>query len=71
MERMLFLEIPSHIFKKGRTIRFHFDMFHGNGVLDKALNLLNEEDKKDFKKYINENTSYNQGNMHVCKSKKL
>ena len=66
-----FLRNPKSIFKKGRTIRFHFDMFHGNGVLDKALNLLNEEDKKDFKKYINENTSYNQGNMFVCKSKKI
>jgi len=62
---------PGAVLKKGRTIRFHFDMFHGNGVLDKALNLLNEEDKKDFKKYINENTSYNQGNMFVCKSKKI
>jgi hypothetical protein len=65
------LRNPGAVLKKGRTIRFHFDMFHGNGVLDKALNLLNEEDKKDFKKYINENTSYNQGNMFVCKSKKI
>ena len=66
-----FLRNPKAILKKGRTIRFHFDMFHGNGVLDKALDLLNEEDKQGFKKYINENTSYNQGNMFVCKSKKI
>ncbi len=56
------LRNPGAVLKKGRTIRFHFDMFHGNG---------DEEDKKDFKKYINENTSYNQGNMFVCKSKKI
>tara|TARA_B100000780_G_scaffold275256_1_gene241578 strand:+ start:222 stop:1034 length:813 start_codon:yes stop_codon:yes gene_type:complete len=69
--KIAFLRNPRSIFKKGRTIRFHFDMFHGNGVLDKALNLLNEDDKNDFKKYINENTSYNQGNMFICKSKKI
>ena len=48
--KIAFLRNPRSIFKKGRTIRFHFDMFHGNGVLDKAINLLNEEDKNDFKK---------------------
>ena len=69
--KIAFLRNPKSILKNGRTIRFHFDMFHGNGVLDKALDLLNEEDKKDFKIYVNENTSYNQGNMFVCKSKKI
>jgi|TARA_B110000114_G_C15089563_1_gene397838 hypothetical protein len=69
--KIAFLRNPKSIYKKGRTIRFHFDMFHGNGILDKALDLLNEEDKEDFRKYINENTSYNQGNMFVCKSKKI
>ena len=46
--KIAFLRNPKSILKNGRTIRFHFDMFHGNGVLDKALDLLNEEDKKDF-----------------------
>ena len=30
---------PGAIFKKNRTIKFQFDMFHGNGVLDKAIDL--------------------------------
>ena len=68
---MAFFRNPKSILKKGRTIRFHFDMFHGNGVLDKALNLLNNEDKADFREYVNTRTSFNQGNMFFCRSKKI
>ena len=46
-------------------------MFHGNGVLDKAIELLSDKDKQDFKNYIINNTSYNKGNMFICKSKKI
>jgi hypothetical protein len=69
--KMAFFRNPKSILKKGRTIRFHFDMFHGNGVLDKALNLLNNEDKADFREYVNTRTSFNQGNMFFCRSKKI
>ena len=46
-------------------------MFHGNGVLDKAIELLDDKDKHDFKNYVFNNTSYNQGNMFICKSKEI
>tara|TARA_B110001454_G_scaffold189492_1_gene188125 strand:- start:527 stop:862 length:336 start_codon:yes stop_codon:yes gene_type:complete len=46
-------------------------MFHGNGILDQAITLLNENDRSDFKKYVTTKTSYNQGNMFICKSKKI
>ncbi len=62
---------PGAILKKNRNIKFHFDMFHGNGVLDKAINVLNENDREDFRKFVNTNKSYNQGNMFICKSKEL
>ena len=62
---------PFAIYKKNRNIRFHFDMFHGNGVLDKAINLLNEQDRNDFEQFVNNESSYNQGNMFICKSKKI
>tara|TARA_Y100001958_G_C21239833_1_gene567199 strand:- start:2678 stop:3487 length:810 start_codon:yes stop_codon:yes gene_type:complete len=57
--------------KNFRNIRFHFDMFHGNGVLDKAIDQLNHEDKIDFGEYVRINTSFNQGNMFITKSKKI
>ncbi len=65
------LRNPKAIFKKNRNIKFHFDMFHGNGVIDKAINVLNNYDKEDFREFIRSNKSYNQGNMFICKSKKI
>ena len=65
------LRNPRAIFQKGRNIRFHFDMFHGNGVLDKAIDQLNHEDRIDFGEYVRINTSFNQGNMFICRSKLL
>ena len=62
---------PKSILKKNRNIKFHFDMFHGNGNLDKAINVLNENDREDFRNFVNSNKSYNQGNMFICKSRKL
>jgi hypothetical protein len=46
-------------------------MFHGNGVLDQAINVLNENDREDFREFVNKNNYYNQGNMFICKSKKF
>ena len=69
--KIAFLRNPGSVFKNGRNIRFHFDMFHGNGVLDKAINLLNENDKEDFRLFVKNNTSYNQGNMFICRSNEL
>jgi len=62
---------PKAIFKKNRNIKFHFDMFHGNGIINKAIDVLNIDDKKDFKDFVKSNKSYNQGNMFICKSKKI
>lgn len=62
---------PGALFKKGQNIRFQFDMFHGCGVLDQAIKLLNDKDRDDFRDYVKNETSYNQGNMFICKSKKI
>ena len=69
--KIAFLRNPGAIFKKGRNIRFQFDMFHGNGVLDKAIDLLNINDREDFKSFVKNHTSFNYGNMFICKSKDL
>ena len=41
------------------TIKVHFDMHHGYGNLSKAINLLDEKDRVDFKKYVNTFSFYN------------
>ena len=46
-------------------------MFHGNGVLDKAIGQLNLNDRVKFSYFIRTQTSFNQGNMFVTKSKKI
>ena len=69
--KIALLRNPLALFKSKQNIKFQFDMFHGNGVLDKAIKLLDEKDKYDFKNYVINNTSYNQGNMFICKSKKI
>jgi len=69
--KIAFLRNPLIFLKKKRNIRFQFDMFHGNGILDKAINQLGVQDKNDFKNYVLTNTSFNKGNMFICNSKKI
>jgi hypothetical protein len=62
---------PLAIFKSRRNIRFQFDMWHGNGNLDKAIDLLDDENREDFRKFTRKNISFNRGNMFVCRSKEI
>lgn len=59
------------IFKSRISIRYHFDMYHGNGYLDKAIELLPEKDINDFKSYVKNNSAFNQGNMFISRSSKI
>ena len=59
------------IFKSKFSIRFQFDMYHGNGNLDKAINLLPQKDKEDFKNYVRNNFEFNQGNMFISNSSSI
>ena len=65
------LNRPSAIFEKNRNIKFHFNSFHGFGKLDKAIDLLNDEDREDFRKFVNTEVSFNPYNMFICKSKRI
>ena len=69
--KISFLRNPQVIFKNKRNIRFHFDMFHGNGNLDKAIDLLPGKDREDFRNFTRNSNSYNQGNMFITKSKSI
>ena len=43
---------------------------HGYNNLGKAIDLLDDENRKDFKDFVNTKTSFNPQNMFICKSKK-
>jgi len=57
--------------KNKRTIKFHFDMMHGHGNLDKAIEVMDEKEKSDFKDFVNQEVSYNPQNMFICKNKEI
>ena len=69
--KKLILKNPKILFKKNRNIKFQFDLYHGIGILDKAIELLDDNNRDDFKNFVSQNGSYNQGNMFISKSKKL
>ena len=69
--KMSLIRNPKAIFRKNQNIRFQFDMFHGNGNLDKAIDLLPEKDMEDFKKFTRTEVSFSQGNMFITKSSKI
>ena len=57
--------------KNKRTIKFHFDMWHGKGNLEKAIQKLPIKEKSDFNDFVNSEVSFNSQNMFICKDKNL
>ena len=66
------LKNPKFIINKNnRTIKFHFDMMHGEGNLEKAIDLLETSDRKDFLHYVSTEVSFSPHNMFICKTKNI
>ena len=64
------LKDPSVFYNsKKQTIKLHFDMHHGHDVLSKAISKLNNKDRNQFRKFVNENTSFNPHIMFISKKK--
>ena len=69
---MALLRNPKAIFfKEGRTIKWQFDMFHGVGNLDKAIELLPEKDREEFRYFTRNETAFARGNIFITKSSKV
>tara|TARA_B100002003_G_C14025275_1_gene494376 strand:+ start:205 stop:1023 length:819 start_codon:yes stop_codon:yes gene_type:complete len=67
----IILKKPFLIFNKNkRNLNFHFDLMHGENNLNRAIDLLDSENKNDFRKFVNSQLSFNPHNMFICKSKK-
>ena len=65
-----FLNPQTYNFKK-KNIKFHFDVFHGKELLDQAIELLDDQNREDFKAYTRENHSFHKWNMFICRSQSL
>ena len=60
---------PKSIFKK--SIKLHFDMHHGYGILEKASKELKEGDRDEFLDYVSNNSVLNPHIMFIAKKKIL
>jgi hypothetical protein len=54
---------------KFQNIKVHFDMHHGYGNLEKAIKLLDENDRDDFYEYVRLNNKFNPHIMFISKKK--
>ena len=67
----IFLKNPLLFFsKKRRNLNFNFDFMHGENNLSKAIDLLDQENQNDFRKFVNTEVSFNPFHMFICQSKK-
>jgi len=65
-----FLKDPSILFNKQKqTIKLHFDMFHGYGKLDKAIDLLNKNERDNFREYVSKSRSFSPNQMFITHPK--
>ena len=63
---------PSIFFNKEKqNIKLHFDMSHGYGNLEKAINLLPENEKNDFFEYVSKKTWLMGHCIFISKNKRL
>jgi len=64
------IDDPLILFNKNKhTIKLHFDMFHGYGIIEKAIDVMDNKDKKEFKNFIFNSNKFNPHIMFVAKPK--
>ena len=63
---------PTIFFNKNKqTVKLQFDMHHGFGVLDKAIDVMKIKDREKFRNYINIKKKFNPNIMYISKKKIL
>ena len=63
---------PSLLFNHQHiSIKIQFDMHHGYGVLDRAINVMDKKNREEFRSFVNKNTTYNPHIMFISKKKLL
>ena len=66
------LKDPTIFFdKKKHSIKLHFDMYHGYGLLDKAIEKMNDKNKLKFKNFVNFSNAFNPHIMLISRPKIL
>ena len=61
------LKDPTIFFNKNKqSLLLHFDMHHGYGNMEKAIDCMKEDDKLEFFDYLNNSTFYNPHIMFIA-----
>jgi len=61
---------PSILFNTNKqTINLHFDMHHGYGNLNEAIDVMDNKDKDEFRKFANTSVSFSPHNIFITKPK--
>ena len=64
------IEDPHILFNKSkRNIKLHFDIHHGYKNLEKAIEVMNDNDRDDFKNFVNTKSIFNPHIMFISKPK--
>ena len=64
-----FLKDPSILFDyRKQTVLLHFNMHHGHGNLEKAIKLLDPNDRDDFYEYVSKQNKFNPHIMYISKT---
>ena len=67
-----FIKDPSIFINKNKhTLKLHFDMHHGFGVLDKAIDQMQNKDREEFRYFVNTKNKFNPHIMFISKKKIL
>ena len=62
------LKKPSIFFNpKKQSLKFQFEMQHGYNIIEKAIELLDKEDRDDFKNFMENEISFSAHNMFITK----
>ena len=62
--KKILINNPMLFFDKSKiTIKTHFDMYHGYGNLDKAIDLMDINDRQKFRNYVENKVYFNPYNM--------
>ena len=69
--KLKFIKNPRYFLKSNQNIKLHFDVFHGEGFMNKAIELLDDKEKDDFKNFVNFQHGFHRENLFFCKSKVL
>ena len=69
--RNLILDPTIFFVRKKQNIKLNFDMHHGYGVLDKAIDVMNLKDRENFRRFVNKEIKFNPHIMVISKKKIL